>query len=132
MEQHREAKLLSVEEIPGGGEERAGRAGAGWRGFRGDGPQRGEEGRLLCGFFIQTDRLHTRALLFRASQSLGLAWPRHIVGRVRGRTAQDRADMGMTSQASHPWSTWEDEAGRGDSRQAVPWVSVGLMDGRSS
>lgn len=57
--QHREAKLLGVEEIPGGGEERAGRVGARRRGFRGDGPQRGEEGRLLCGLSKQTDRLHT-------------------------------------------------------------------------
>lgn len=59
MEQHREAIFLGVEEIPGGGEEGAGRVGAGWRGFCGDGPQRGEEGRQLCGLSKQTDRLHT-------------------------------------------------------------------------
>lgn len=49
---------------------------------------------------------------------------------MRGRTAQDRADVGVTSQASHLWSTREDEAGRGDPWQAVPRVGARLMDGQ--
>lgn len=51
-------------------------------------------------------------------------------GEGEGRTAQDKADMGVTSQASHLWSTRKDEAGRGDPWQAVPRVGAGLMDGR--